>query len=373
MDKDTKIDLIKLIKPLKTDLTGKEVEILTALADNTGYAEYELARMIGSDETYTNNLLKELFKYKFGSLIDSYSIQSFHIIEPLLLLHKIQDQRDHLSRHIFKQSPLIQDRNLATADIDSIGFYLALSLDGILIDSELYDLERFRGVKLSADAKDLLAKSNDLKKGSIRILNRILIEDAYPEICKSRFSLIYRLLRPNSKESKFPYFLNLNLCTFYYILEHLVMELNLKKSKLDVLEARLKSQLSIYNGFEDFFIDRSRVEKTIKSGKYDLLYFKKEYEQSSEVLMKFLTSNYIGALIKKYGCKPILKSLIPIREFDLVKFINFCTKNECISKEEVDQLEFDLTQKMIESGAITEYDLNILKEISSGENVPDKQ
>ena len=368
MDKKNRIDLIGLINPIKIDLTDKESAILMELLDNKGYAEFELARKIDSNSSYVNELLKKLSKNKFGSLIDSISIQSFHLKDPLSLFHKIHDQRDPISKYLFKHSPLLRDGNLARDDLEVLSFSLALSLDGALIDPDLYNQERFSNVKLSKYAQELLSKKEDLKKGSIRILNRILIEDAYPaEITKSRYSLIYGSLRFGPNGSRKPYFLNPDLCTFYFIMADLKLKLELERSKVQVLEARLMAEIRGFSGFEDFFVDRLEIEKNIKDGHYDMTHFRERYVEKINTLMKFMTSNYVGELIKRYGYKVILRKVIHIYEFNYIKFIEIHVENGHFNETEIKELNQILIQDLINKENANNSEVKYLNKIMDDE------
>jgi hypothetical protein len=368
MDSAKQIDVIKLIKPLKMDLVEKNVKILMALSDNKGYGEYQLAKMIGSSKSYVNGLLKELSSDNFGCMIDSYSIQSFHIKDSLSLLHKLQDQRDYLSKYIFKNMPNEFKENLANSDLRMIRFLLALILDSFLIDVNLYNKERFFGVKLSEDAKKLLTIKEHLKMGSIRILNRILIEDAYPdEICKTRIPLIYLGGRRSPNGSKHPYFINLDLRTFLLIVEDLESKIVLDRSQLEKLLSRLNSDMREYSGFEDFFLERSELEKGIKEGNYDIHYYRDRYEKNINILMQFMTSNYVGELMKKFGYKDILKKALLIKEFDYAKFFEISLENGYISADEMDELKLELVQKIIANGSMNEFDQTFIQNMATEE------
>jgi hypothetical protein len=339
MDEEKQIDVIKLIKPFKTGLTDKQVEILITLSDNKGHAAHELAKAIGSQESYVSALLKELSSDEFGSLIDSFSIQSFHLKDPIFLVRKLQESRDPISKYIFNNMSDSFKENFSSPDLRTVSTILALGLDGFLIDVNLFNRERFSGIKLSEYATKLLTLKENLKPGSIRILNRILIEDAYPdELCKTRTSLIHQILRPSSTDSKLPYFINPDLRTFYLIVDHLTYEIRLDESRLAVMDTRLNGVLSVYSGFGDLFISRSELEKGIKDGKYDMIYYKARYAKKINNLWKFMTSNYVGELMKKCGYKEILRVDLP-DEFDYQKFLEISGEKGYISQEELNELK----------------------------------
>jgi len=88
------------IEPIDVDLTDKHIDILRILSDNKGHASVELAKGIKSWEPYAIKLLGELASPKFGNFDDSISMNYYHLKDPLSLLHKIQDQRDPISKYL---------------------------------------------------------------------------------------------------------------------------------------------------------------------------------------------------------------------------------------------------------------------------------
>lgn len=64
---------------------------------------------------------------------------------------------------------------------EAIGSILARSLNELMAKSSIYDEERFKGVKLRSESKEILKNSVTVQMGeeSIR-LNRLLLEDVYP-------------------------------------------------------------------------------------------------------------------------------------------------------------------------------------------------
>jgi len=110
-------------------LTDKHIEILRILSDNKGHASFELAKGIKSWEPYTNTLLGELASPKFGNFDDSISINYYHLKDPLSLLHKIQDQRDPISKYLVKNDLELGNFNLHKQDLFSIMLTLSVSLN----------------------------------------------------------------------------------------------------------------------------------------------------------------------------------------------------------------------------------------------------
>ena len=98
------------------DLTDKHIDILRILSDNKGHASVELAKGIKSWEPYTNTLLGKLASPKFGDFDDSISINYYHLKDPLSLLHKIQDQRDPISKYLVKTNSDLGNYNLHKED-----------------------------------------------------------------------------------------------------------------------------------------------------------------------------------------------------------------------------------------------------------------
>jgi len=254
MKNEGQIDVIKLIKPFEIELTNKQVNILLALSDNEGYAEYQLVEKIGSNKTYVNDLLQELSSYKFGGLWESYSIEYWHFKDPLALFHKLQDQRDPVSKYLFSNMHIKFKESLTSSDLKMVMVGLSYGLSSFLSDAHLYSQKRFADVKLSEDAKKWLILKEKLDGRNIRVLNRILIADAYPnEICKAKISLIHKESRLESNKSRHPYFINLDLRTFYFIESYLEYEMLLDRSRLAVMEMRLGRINAGYDKPEDPF------------------------------------------------------------------------------------------------------------------------
>lgn len=282
MDTKVGIRIDRRIKPLKVDLKGEQVDILIVLSDNEGYSKTELAKITDIRKSYVVKLLNELSSYEFGDLSDSLSIQYFHLKDPLSLAHKIEDQRDQISKYIYKNMYKAVIETFTNSNKYIISLFLAVGLNHILFDENFYNGERFSGVKLSEDARKLIALKKDLKGGSIRILNRILIEDTYPdEICQTRIPLIHELSRSVPGKSRHPYFINSDLRTFILIVEHLKNNIILDRNIIEVMKTRLKIELKPFRGIEKFCEEDPSILEQIKIGKMDLNYYTSRYNEDS--------------------------------------------------------------------------------------------
>lgn len=349
MDKQEPITISELAKDLKVDLTDRDVDILITLSDNKGHTRQDLedtvidSKKIGS---YASERLNILSYENFGDLTDSISIQSYHIKDPLSLAHKIKDQRDSISKYIFKNMNNMWLEKLFDTNPDAIELFLPMGLNELLSDMNFYNKERFRGVELSERAKKLIERKEELKEVNIRILNRVLIADAYPnEIYKTRISLIHQLSRRGYNNSEDRYFINLDLRAFNFIVGHLKDEIIWDRNELGFLEAKYKKYMKSFGVYAKEF-DSPELQKLIKHGKYDITFFKSRYERRISNLWKFMTSNYVRNIKDKYSNKDILLPLygFPSNEFDLIKYLNF-REDGLILEEEINGLETILNNK----------------------------
>jgi hypothetical protein len=344
MDGEERIDILKLIKTPKIELKDKQVDILIALSNNEGYAKTELAEKIGSWDSYASKLLDELSLEVFGNLNDSMSIEGFHLKDPLSLAHRIQDQGDPVSKYIYKNwSSAIID-TLASQNRYLTALFLAYGFSYILLDENFYNEERFSKIKLSEDAIKLIASKEDLKQGNIRFLNRILIEDAYPdEICKTRITLIYQSLRFGPGKSRRPYFINPDLRTFILIGEHIKNQILLDRNRLDLMKTKLKIKLAPYRGIEKFCEEDPPILEEIKEGHMDMNYYKKRYNDNIYALQRFMTSNYVEELKEKYDYIDLELRLNELseNEFNLAKFRGIDVPEVLSKMERLERLNDD--------------------------------
>jgi hypothetical protein len=316
------IDILDIIKQMRVDLTEIEVKIIIALSDNKGYSLTELAEIVGSYDTYLCNKLNGLSSEKFGNFMDSYSIQYHHIIDPSSLFQLIQDKNNPISKYIFNKINIILE-DFAAKDTFMEMASLSMGLNNILSDQNLYNRERFAGIKLSNDAIKLINMRANLKGEKIRILNRILLEDAYPnEICRTRFSLIHQSFRKKTEGSKNPYYLNSDLRTFKFITEFLVDAIKKDRYKILEMKTRLESYMRGFGGFDKLFPEDAvnDVERLIKDDDRDLTFYKTRYKKNIDDLWKFMTSNYVGEQTKKYGGTSISINGLERNEFDSIKY-----------------------------------------------------
>jgi hypothetical protein len=313
--------LDNLIKPLKVTLTDKQVLILIELSDNEGYSATELVDKIGSTKQYLSGQLGELSSFNFGNFEDSIKIKYFHFKDPLSLAHKIQGQRNPISKYIFKHM-----RNTTFDDLSSPlnlpqTICLGQAFEHVLLDQDLWSRERFSEIKLSEDAKKLIALKKDLTGGKIRFLNRILIEDAFPnEICKTRIPLITEIPRHEPNKSRRPYFINQDLRTFIIIAEHLTNQIKLSRAMLDFLNIRLEIELEPYRGLDKILRKDGAIYGEIKENGENIIYYRNRYENNINTLRKFTNSNYVKELNKKYDQIHLELSGLKDNEFDLMEF-----------------------------------------------------
>jgi hypothetical protein len=344
MDKKETTIIDELIKDLNVDLSDKAVDILITLSDNKGYTKLELEDIIKKPEkkgSYVYELLGELSSENFGDLTDSYSIQSYHIKDPLSLAHKIHDQRDMVSKYIFKHMNEYWMKDLSNPNSSTIEIVLPIGLNELLDDANLYNKERFREVKLSKDAEELIKRKEELKERKIRILNRVLIADAYPnEIYKTKISLIHKSSRGRYESSRDRYFINLDIRVFKFIVEHLKDEIMLDRNELNLLEIKYKKNMKILGEYARK-LDSPELQKLIKHGKYDITFFTNRYGRRISNLWKFMTSNYVRELNDKYGNNEILMIVygLPSNEFDWMKYLYIFGEKKLILEEEINRSE----------------------------------
>lgn len=344
MDSEGEIDYGKLIKPAVVGLKRNQVDIIIALSDRKGYGASKLAEMTGGQYEHTLSLLDELSSDRFGNLEDSISIRYFHLKDPLRLVHKIQDQRDPVSKYIFKNIPETVFKNVPESSIFNISLLLSVGLNNMLFDSNFFNRERFSNVELSSDAKNLI--SMGLKKGGIRILNRILMEDTYPdEICKTRIPLTYKPPRSQAGESRNPYDLCSNLRVFKFIVEHLKSQIILDRCKLEEMNARLEIGLKALGGFKELIREDRSIRKEIRTSNHDMEVYQDRYDKNIAALRKFMTSNYVKNLEKEFGfIERELKELND-NEFDLMEFYGISYPKELVSELDILEMQNEIYAK----------------------------
>jgi hypothetical protein len=345
MDIETEQEIIRITKPTEIDLTEKQVDILIALSDNKGHSAMELAKSIESTEQYLSDLLGELSSYSFGGSYESFVIEYHHIKDPLALLHKLQDQRDSVSKYIFKNMHTLIKEKLASSDMERIIVCLSYGLGTFLTDENFYSQERFAKVKLSEDTKKLLNLKEKLKGINICVLNRSLMADAYPEeISKPKISIIYKKLMAISNKTTISYFINPDLRTFYFIMGNLEYRILLDRSRLAVMEVRLKKYMTRYCDIGGHTISRSELEKEIKDGRYDMTYFRNRYLKNINNLLTFLTSNYVAETMDKFDYRKKLTLTLPFPLED-PEHVEFEDTSIELSLEEINDLKQKFQEK----------------------------
>jgi hypothetical protein len=217
------------------------------------------------------------------------------------LAHKIHDQKDPISKYIFKNILPETIKDIFDCPPPLIAGFLAIGLNNFIKNENFYEVERFSNVNLSEDANNLIAIRDDLKGGKIRILNRILMEEAYPdEICKTRISLITQSKKFKEGKSRNAYFINPDLRTFILIAEHLKDQIIVDRTRIEFLNANLKIKLKPFRGVENFLEEEHDILKEVRIGQKDIIYYRKRYKDNISILSKFINSNYVRELGKKY-------------------------------------------------------------------------
>lgn len=341
MDKEGRSIIKELFEHLRMDLKDEQVDILITLSDNKGYSSPELESIIKKrPDKYIKKLLQELSSETFGDFVDSCTIQDFHLKDPLSLVHKLEDQKDAVSKYLFKNIDMFWKKSFSDPNQGANTVLLAAGLNELLRDVNLYNKERFRGVELSEHAEDLIKRKEELQGGHIRILNRILIADAYPnEIYKTKISLIHKSGR-KPRSLGYPYLINLDLRAFEIIVEHLIRDIKLDRIELELLKTKYATYMRNFSEFEKLYSDLG-CKKLIKNGKYDISFYENRYEKRIGLLWKFMTSNYVKELTKKYDSEKIKIHIygLPSNEFDLIKFLSILREGQSAAEESDEEIE----------------------------------
>ncbi|MCJ7444249.1 MAG: hypothetical protein MUO26_06935 [Methanotrichaceae archaeon] len=217
--------------------------------------------------------------------------------------------------------------------------FLALSLTDLTSDPSLYDEKRFMHIELSNLTRELIGQNPQGDK--LRILNRLLLEEAYPnEIAKIRKPIVYDKVRrttnpestqPNKRE--IPFYINNDFRVFELIVNSLLLGRR-KHSRLD---------------------DRS---SGLLSG------------QISDQLRNFIRSEYAGHFIKKFGISFVLHFVEGLTEFEYLHLAEcaqvqgFITFEEFIEFAEYDDHFLTPGEKMkkaweIKHGGLPDYIMKI--------------
>ena len=215
------------------ELTKLEFDILMILADNKGHALWELVKLLGKEKSnliITLNRLEEEIE-----LTNTYKICYYDIIDIDSLGLKFHDPKDLLSQYIREQfrPDTLRLLDSSTSDFSFYGYH---ELDRLLGDPSLFEEKRFAHVALSKEIQEMVRKKPVWQ--DLRYLNRLLLEEAYPEgIATGRASIIYKGIarkttNPDSRQPKhheIPYFINENLL----VLKFLVITIDLAYKRSD--------------------------------------------------------------------------------------------------------------------------------------------
>lgn len=99
------------------------------------------------------------------------------------------------------------------------------------------------------------------------------------------------------------------------------------------LESKVMREMKNLNGLAPDNSILKKIEKKIKYGKHDINYYRNKYEENMKHLCEFMTSNYMGNIIKQYGLRYIIKPNIVIEECDFIKFVQNLHKQGYVTRE----------------------------------------
>lgn len=289
------------------ELTDLEFDILMILADNKGHALWELVTLLGKEKSnliITMNRLEEeidLTKFLKFEYYDIINIDSFEL--------KFRDPKDKFSKYIREQlRPDTPGRlDSSTPDFSLLGGF---ELDKLLDDPHLFDETRFEHVALSEKIQELISKRPEGQ--DLRYLNRLLLEEAYPdEISKGIDSIIYKGMtrkttNPNSKQPKhheIPYFINHNVLVFKYILK------NIKLIGLRSFRKHYKKQQDQLENLKEKFEWQHISEEEYKELKYKIeyeLFAEEDDDEAQKNTMRInniISSQYALEFVKRFGFK----------------------------------------------------------------------
>jgi len=330
------------------DIPKTELRILKVLSKRKGCSERELANELKMEKpnisTYVNSLAEE----KSGGFLDEMTIRYYHIKDKEGLINKICHEspspiigyiRDNI---LIKFANHFNDKN----HLDAMN-YLAMALDHLLIDPNFYSEDRFSEIELSQEVRDLI-KSNP-RKGSIRRLNRLLLEEIFPnEIIKSKRGIIYKGKRrktrnisskhPNTEET--PLYIHEDLSTFNDIVGFLNKEIQTCKTNIKLLNNRINGrQADIYEqiGPNALKIDDPQLKKIEDEEKYNkknIGDYEDELKFYRDYLQDFLESEHTRYLAKKFGFKVILGPLLATDDCDIIEVLKKLKEKGDISHEE---------------------------------------
>jgi hypothetical protein len=299
---------------------------LLALSDNEGHSLSELASKLEKKKPNVIKSLKELSSHEHGDLLDVTNIQPYHLKDYASLAQKIEDQKDEVSKYIYENVYVANNWPTPCSINGSGPIPISFALSVCLCDENLYNEQRFSHIKLSEDAKQLIALREGLAGTEILILNRILIADAYPdEISKGLISLVQRMPCLISERPDVLYLINLDLRTFKYITDNLSYKIRLNRCQIELwtikLEPLTRQLGDLYE--QSYWSD---IENLKVDGKYSINDYRTRYEKYKKFLQEFMASNYVVKLVEEYGFDRMIGLVTANKEIDLIEFMEMCRK-----------------------------------------------
>jgi lipopolysaccharide assembly outer membrane protein LptD (OstA) len=135
-------------------------------------------------------LLEDIFPNEIKPMYDSiWLFTAVDIQEPVKLIEKWRQAVDPLSQYFIERASdssrmLIMDYKSGTSPSVALRKAAVSELNKALYEKNLYEKNRFTGVDLSDRTKELLAKLT-LTDAEQMELNRLLLQDAYPELARA--------------------------------------------------------------------------------------------------------------------------------------------------------------------------------------------
>jgi hypothetical protein len=287
------------------ELTDLEFEIIMILADNKGHALWELVKLLGKEKS---NLIKILDRLEDEIDLSYFNKISYHdLIDIDSLALKLYEPKDLLSTYIRDGfSPDIL--RLLDLDINNFDLYCDSELDKLLNDPHLFEEKRFSHVALNQKIQEVIREKPQGK--DLRCLNRLLLEEAYPEcIARGQAPIIYRgtsrrTTNTNSKQPKhheIPYFINQNILVLKYILNNIKLIgirsfRKLCRKQQDQLE-NLKEK------FEWQIISNEEYQELKDKIKFELYSDEDEDDAQKNTMRieKMISSQYALEFVRRFG------------------------------------------------------------------------
>jgi hypothetical protein len=346
------------------NLSDEDIILIITLSDCKGYSKKELHESEIPDVAYnTRSKILDCLEYGFEEEVEFLDEPPFinwfsfgDIKEPYNLATKFLAGKDPLSRSIREWLNGETKKFLDECDDKTKLRYKLLYILNLLMESAfLYEEPHLiSDVKLSEETRKMMEE----KPTGMRsyLLNRLLLEDAYPnEIAKRRKSIIYMGMPRKSapKGSEEPYFLNENPSVFKLI----ISVFNKKKEAI-----RDKKDNLIFDYNEDYkrlqFSKNSNSEKMrrlTEDFEKNKISLEKIANQNDERYKEFLRSEYTSRLIKEFGILPILDIMrsLAVEQAKLLYTIEISHKKELIADEEFEKIRGDILKR---SGGMREIE-----------------